>query len=149
VTDADAKKEYDSLVAQSAGQKEYQVRHILVEKEDEAKNVIEQLKKGEAFDKLAKQHSKDDGSKVNGGDLGWSIPQQSFVKPFADAVLTLEKGKFTQTPVKSQFGFHIIQLVDTRSAKAPEFEQVKGGLLEKLKAKKLEQLIISLRNKSK
>lgn len=149
VTEADAKKEYDALVAQNPNQKEYQARHILVEKEDDAKLIIEQLKKGESFEKLAKQLSKDEGSKANGGDLGWAVPQETYVKPFADAVVALEKGKFTQTPVKSKFGYHVIQLIDSRAAKAPEFEQVKAGIMEKIKAKKLEQLITGLRNKTK
>jgi peptidyl-prolyl cis-trans isomerase C len=149
VTDAEVKKEYDSFVAQNAKKKEYQVRHILVEKEEDAKQIIEQLKKGEAFDKLAKQHTKDEGSKANGGDLGWSVPQDTFVKPFADAVIALEKGKFTQTPVKSQFGYHVIQLMDIRGAQPPSFEQSKAGIQERLKAKKLEQYLLSLRNKSK
>ncbi|MES2208208.1 MAG: peptidylprolyl isomerase [Pseudomonadota bacterium] len=149
VNEADAKKEYDAFVAQNAGKKEYQARHILVEKEDEAKQIIEQLKKGESFEKLAKQHTKDEGSKASGGDLGWAIPQESFVPPFAEALVGLEKGKFTETPVKSKFGYHVIQLVDVRGAKAPEFEQVKARIIEGLKAKKLEQLIAGLRAKNK
>ena len=95
------RKEYDAIKGQ-IGDKEYKVRHILVDKEDEAKEIIAALQKGEKFEKLA-DRSKDTGSKANGGDLDWNAPA-NFVKPFADAMVALPKGKFTTTPVKSQFG---------------------------------------------
>src|SRR5215813_556173 len=122
-------KEYDQIKAQM-GDKEYKVRHILVEKEDEAKDVIVQLQKGEKFEKLASERSKDTGSKANGGDLDWNVPA-NFVKPFADAMVALQKGKFTTTPVQTQFGWHVIEVDDIRDAKVPGFDEVKPQLAQR------------------
>jgi peptidyl-prolyl cis-trans isomerase C len=146
VSDEAVKKEYDSIRA-TLGDKEYKARHILVENDDEAKAVIEKLKKGEKFEDLAKQ-SKDPGSKDRGGDLGWATPS-SYVKPFSDALVKLEKGKFTETPVKSDFGYHVIMLDDTRELKAPAFEEVKGQIAQRLQQKVVEQHIAELRSKAK
>ncbi|HEX8010114.1 MAG TPA: peptidylprolyl isomerase, partial [Casimicrobiaceae bacterium] len=104
VPDDVLRKEYEGIRAQM-GDKEYKVRHILVEKEDEAKDIIAALQKGEKFEKLA-DRSKDAGSKAKGGDLDWNTPA-NFVKPFADAMVALPKGKFTTTPVQTQFGWHV------------------------------------------
>jgi peptidyl-prolyl cis-trans isomerase C len=114
VPDAELKKEYDAIRAQM-GDKEYKVKHILVEKEDEAKDVIAQLQKGGKFDELAKARSKDPGSKDRGGDLDWNAPG-GFVKPFSDAMVATPKGKFTPTPVQTQFGYHVILVEDVRDA---------------------------------
>ena len=129
VSDDVIKAEYEKLKAQ-IGSKEYKVRHILVEKESEAKDIIAQLKKGAKFDKLAAEKSKDTGSKVKGGDLNWITPS-NVVKPFGDALLKLKKGQFTQEPVESQFGWHIIKLEDERDVKAPSLDEIKPQLAQR------------------
>jgi peptidyl-prolyl cis-trans isomerase C len=146
VADADIKAEYDKFKAQ-AGDKEYHARHILVEKEDEAKAIIAKLKGGAKFEELAKQ-SKDPGSASNGGDLDWASPA-SFVKPFSDAMVGLEKGKITETPVKTQFGYHVIKLEDVRAAKVPTLEEIKPQIAESLQQKKLQAYQQELRTKAK
>ncbi|NHZ33757.1 peptidylprolyl isomerase [Massilia rubra] len=124
VTDAMVKAEYDKMVT-SAGGTEYKARHILVKEEADAKSIIAKLKKdAKAFAGLAKDKSMDPGSKVNGGDLGWFNPA-SMVPEFGAAVAKLEKGKFTEEPVKSQFGYHVIMLEDSRPIAPPPLEQVK------------------------
>ena len=145
VSDADVKAEYDKIKSQ-LGDKEYKARHILVEKEEEAKAIIAKLDKGEKIDDLAKQ-SKDPGSKDKGGDLGWANPA-SFVKPFAEALTKLEKGKFTTTPVKTEFGYHVIKLEDSRALKAPPFDEVKGQLKQRLEQQVVERHIADLRGKA-
>ena len=146
VADADIKAEYDKYRAQ-AGDKEYHARHILVGTEEEAKAIIAKLKAGSKFEDLAKQ-SKDTGSAANGGDLDWANPA-SFVKPFSDALVALKKGEVTETPVKTQFGYHVIQLEDTRPAKVPTLEEVKPQITEALQQKKLQAFQEELRKKSK
>jgi peptidyl-prolyl cis-trans isomerase C len=145
VSEADIKAEYDRIKAQ-LGDKEYKVRHILVEKEEDAKAIIEKLGKGEKFDDLAKQ-SKDPGSKDKGGDLGWANPG-SFVKPFSDAMVKLEKGKYSATPVKSEFGYHVIKLEDTRALKSPSLEEVKPQLKQRLEQQAIEKHVAELRAKA-
>src|SRR5665647_513440 len=113
VADADLKAEYDKFAAANSG-KEYHAHHILVEKESEAKAIIAQLKKGGKFEEIAKKSSKDPGSGAKGGDLGWANPK-NFVPEFSEALTKLTKGKMTETPVKSQFGYHIIRLDDAVS----------------------------------
>ncbi|MFC3106630.1 peptidylprolyl isomerase [Undibacterium arcticum] len=146
VSDADIKAEYDRFRAQ-AGDKEYHARHILVEKEDDAKAIIAKLKGGAKFEDLAKQ-SKDTGSAANGGDLDWATPA-TFVKPFSDALVALKKGQLTDTPVKTQFGFHVIKLEDVRAAKIPTLEEVKPQISESLQQKKLQAFQEELRKKAK
>jgi peptidyl-prolyl cis-trans isomerase C len=146
VADADIKAEYDKFKA-TAGDKEYRARHILVEKEDEAKDIIAKLKAGAKFEDLAKQ-SKDPGSASNGGDLDWASPA-AFVKPFSDAMTSLEKGKFTETPVKTQFGYHVIKLEDVRAAKIPTMDELKPQIAESLQQKKLQAYQQELRSKAK
>jgi peptidyl-prolyl cis-trans isomerase C len=146
ISDAQLKKEYDDLKAK-VGNKEYKVRHILVDKEEDAKAIIEKLKKGEKFDDLAKQ-SKDPGSKERGGDLGWASPA-AFVKPFSDAMTKLEKGKYTSVPVKSDFGWHVIQLDDTRDTKIPPFEEAKGQIAQQMQQGLVQKHMDSLRAKAK
>lgn len=141
VTDEAVKKEYDAIVA-ALGSKEYKARHILVKEESEANAIIAKLKKGDRFEDLAKQ-SLDPGSKDKGGDLGWASPA-SYVKPFAEAMTKLEKGKFTETPVKSDFGWHVIQLDDVREAKVPTFDEAKAGLANRLRDKAIQQHIEAL-----
>jgi peptidyl-prolyl cis-trans isomerase C len=146
VKDADIKAEYDKFKAQ-AGDKEYHARHILVENEDEAKAIIAKLKGGAKFEDLAKQ-SKDPGSAANGGDLDWASPA-SFVKPFSDAMIALQKGQITETPIKTQFGYHVIKLEDVRPAKIPSLEEVKPQIAETLQQKKLQAYQQQLRAKAK
>ena len=146
VSDAEIKAEYDRFKA-TAGDKEYRARHILVEKEDEAKAIIAKLKAGAKFEDLAKQ-SKDPGSAANGGDLDWASPA-SFVKPFSDAMVGLQKGAYTETPVKTQFGYHVIKLEDIRAAKVPTLEEVKPQITESLQQKKLKQYQQELKAKAK
>ena len=146
ITDADIRSEYERLTKGDAG-KEYRARHILVEKEDEAKAIIERLKKGAKFEELAKQ-SKDPGSAANGGDLDWA-DARSFVEPFSKAMVALQKGKYTETPVQTQFGWHVIRLDDTRVSKPPEFDAVKEQLAESMKRRKLQEFQQNLKAKAK
>jgi peptidyl-prolyl cis-trans isomerase C len=139
--------EYNKVKAQRGGDKEYKARHILVDKESEAKDIVAQLKKGAKFEDLAKQ-SKDTGSKDKGGDLDWNTPS-TFVKPFADALTRLEKGKYTETPVQSPFGWHVILLDDVRQASFPAFDQVKPQLFARLQEQEIQKLVDSLRSKAK
>ena len=130
IPEAELRKEYEVIKAQ-IGDKEYHVKHILVEKEDDAKDIIVQLQKGAKFDELAKARSKDTGSKDKGGDLDWNAPA-GFVKPFSDAMVKLEKGKFTATPVQTQFGWHVIKVEDRRKAAKPTLEQLTPQLGQQL-----------------
>jgi peptidyl-prolyl cis-trans isomerase C len=140
------KKEYEAIKA-GLGDKEYRARHILVEKKDEAEAIIKQLQAGAKFEDLAKASSKDPGSKENGGDLDWAVPS-NYVKPFSDAMIALEKGKYTPQPVQSPFGFHVIKLEDSREAKAPSFDEVKPQLAQRLQGKILEEHVVELRAKA-
>jgi len=146
ITDAEIKGEYDK-VAKSGGDKEYKARHVLVEKEDDAKKIIEQLKKGAKFEELAKQ-SKDTGSAAKGGDLDWN-GAGTFVKPFSDAMVKLEKGKFTEVPVQTQFGWHVIRLDDVRESSPPPLEQVKPQIQQELERRRVQTLQQDLRAKAK
>jgi len=145
IPDADLKKEYDAIKAQM-GDKEYKVKHILVDKEDEAKDIIAQLQKGAKFEDLAKARSKDPGSKDRGGDLDWNSPG-GFVKPFSDAMVATPKGKFTATPVQTQFGYHVILVEDIRDAKVPSFDEVKPQLQQRVQAAYLDKYFKELRAK--
>jgi peptidyl-prolyl cis-trans isomerase C len=146
VPEADLKREYDSIKAQ-IGDKEYKVAHVLVEKEDEAKEVITELQKGSKFADLAKARSKDPGSKDRGGDLDWNAPA-NFVKPFSDAMVKTEKGKFTAQPVQTQFGWHVILVEDTREAKVPGYDEVKPQLAQRMQAQHLDRYFRDLRSKN-
>ncbi len=147
VTDDEVKAEYDKFAAANGG-KEYKARHILVEKEDEAKAIIAQLKKGGKFDEIAKKSSKDPGSGAKGGDLDWA-PAGNYVAEFSQAMTQLTKGKTTETPVKSQFGYHIIRLDDVRDAQLPPLEQVKPQVMQQLQQQKLAKYQNDLRTKAK
>ena len=146
ISDADLKKEYDGIKAQ-IGDKEYHVKHILVDKEDEAKDIIVQLQKGGKFDELAKARSKDPGSKDKGGDLDWNAPA-GFVKPFSDAMVATPKGKFSTVPVQTQFGYHVILVEDVREAKVPPFDEVKPQLQQRMQAAHLDKYFKELRTKN-
>ncbi|NDP39147.1 MAG: peptidylprolyl isomerase [Rhodoferax sp.] len=147
VTDADIQAEYDKFAAANSG-KEYRARHILVEKEDEAKAIIAQLKKGGKFDEIAKKSSKDPGSGANGGDLDWANPS-NYVPEFSQALIKLTKGQTTEAPVKSQFGYHIIRLDDVREAQLPKFDDVKPQIAQQLQQQKMTKYQEELRAKAK
>jgi len=147
VTEADIKAEYDKFAAANSG-KEYRARHILVEKEDEAKAILASLKKGGKFEEIAKKQSKDPGSGANGGDLDWANAA-SYVPEFSGALIKLNKGQTTDAPVKSQFGYHIIRLDDVREAQLPPFEQVKPQIAQQLQQAKLTKFQEDLRAKAK
>ncbi len=146
VPEADLRKEYDSVKGQ-IGDKEYKVRHVLVEKEDEAKEIVTELQKGAKFDEIAKARSKDPGSKDRGGDLDWNAPT-NFVKPFGDAMKATPKGKFTAQPVQTQFGWHVIMVDDVRDAKVPTYEEVKPQLQQRMQAQWLDKYFKDLRTKA-
>jgi len=147
VTDAEIKAEYDKFVAANGG-KEYRARHILVEKEEEAKALIADIKKGAKFEDLAKKASKDPGSGANGGDLDWAAAG-SYVPEFSVAMVKLDKGQMTETPVKSQFGFHIIRVDDVREAQLPKLDEVKPQIAQQLQQQKLSGYQEGLRSKAK
>lgn len=147
VTDADVKQEYDR-VREQTGANEYKARHILVETEDEAKRLIAELQKGGKFDELAKKSSKDEGTRELGGDLDWKVPS-TLEKPFADAMVALEKGKFSAAPVRTRFGFHVIQLDEVRAVDFPPLTQVKPQIQQRLVRQKVEALVRELRAQAK
>jgi peptidyl-prolyl cis-trans isomerase C len=147
VSDDMLRKEYERVKPQIPA-KEYKVRHILVAKEDEAKNVLGQLKKGGNFEKLAAQYSTDPGSKGKGGDLDWA-PAERYVKPFADALTKLKKGQTVDAPVQTDFGYHIIRLDDERAAKVPTFEEAKPQLQQMVQGTIVQKQLADLRAKAK
>jgi len=148
VSDDMLKAEYDKVKAQMSGT-EYKARHILVDKEAQAKAIIAKLKKNpKLFDSLAREYSKDPGSKANGGELGWFDPR-GMVPEFGDAVAKLKKGKFTLEPVKTQFGYHVILLEDTRTKQIPTFEQVKPQLVKRVQDQNIKKLIDDMMAKAK
>lgn len=147
VTDEETKAEYDRFVAANVG-KEYKARHILVEKEAEALDIIAKLKKGAKFEDLAKKLSKDPGSGAKGGDLDWANPG-NYVKEFSDALVALQKGKTTDAPVKSQFGYHVIRLDDVREQQLPKYEEVKPQISQQLLQQKMAKYQEELRAKAK
>ena len=146
ISEDQLKQEYDKLKAK-LGNKEYNTRHILVETEAEARDIIAQLGKKAKFEKLAAK-SKDTGSAAQGGSLGWAVPG-NFVPEFANALLNLKKGEYTKVPVQSQFGWHVIKLDDTRELKAPPFEEVKAQLQQRLQQQSIKKAIDELRAKAK
>ena len=142
VTDEEVRKAYDDARA-GAGGKEYRARHILVDNEDTATQIIEELSGGASFESLAKQ-SKDPGSRARGGDLGWALPTV-YVKPFSEAMLKLEKGQTTEAPVRSQFGYHVIRLDDVRTTQIPPLEQVEKRIRQQLTQRKVAARVSALR----
>lgn len=148
VSDDMLKAEYDKFKSQMTGT-EYKARHILVDKQAQAKDIIAKLKKNpKLFDSLAKKLSKDPGSKGEGGELGWFDPR-GMVPEFGAAVAKLQKGKFTLAPVKTQFGYHVILLEDTRTKAAPTFEQVKPQLAKQLQEQNIKKMIDDMVAKAK
>lgn len=146
VSESDVRAEYDRMKA-LYGDKEYHARHILVDSEDEAKSIIAKLNGGTSFEELAKQ-SKDAGTASKGGDLGWAAPA-NYVKPFSEAMVGLQKSQITQTPVKSQYGYHVIKLEEVRPLQFPAYEDIKPRIERALQEKKLQAYQESLRAKAK
>ena len=147
VSDADSKAAYEQY-KKAYGENEFSAQHILLKTEAEAKEVITQLNKGGNFAKIAKEKSIDTGSKDKGGDLGWFSPA-TMVKPFSDAVADLKKGAVSANPVQTQFGWHVIKLVDTRPAQPLDYDKVKEGLQKNIQQHNLEKMMADLRSKAK
>ena len=147
ITDDQLKSQYEAFKTQM-GTNEYKVRHILVDKEDEAKAIAQDIGRGGDFAKIAKEKSKDPGSKENGGDLDWG-PSARYVKPFSDAVQKLNKGGTTAEPVKTDFGWHIIRLDDVRPMKVPEFNDVKEQFRQRAQQQQIQRLVSDLRSRAK
>lgn len=147
VTEEELKAEYDKFVATNGG-KEYKAHHILVEKEADAKAIIASLKKGGKFEDIAKKQSKDPGSGAKGGDLDWANPS-SYVPEFTEALLKMKKGDTSETPVKSQFGYHVIRVDDIRAAQLPTFDEVKPQIEQQMKQQKLAAFQENLRKSAK
>lgn len=146
-SEAELRSQYDAARAQM-GDKEYRARHILVDSEALAKTLIAKLKSGAKFDDLAKKNSKDTGSAAHGGDLDWAAPS-SYVPEFSAAMVKLKKGQITDTPVRSQYGWHIIKLDDVRDVKLPSFEEVRPELEKRTTQNRHNQFVDSLRSKAK
>ena len=131
VTQEKMQQRYEERLKSMPPEEEVHARHILVSTEDEAKALIAELKKGAAFDKLAKEKSTDKASGAEGGDLGW-FKKSDMVKEFADAAFNLKKGELSEVPVKSQFGYHVIRVEDRRKAPPPAFEEMADSLREEM-----------------
>ena len=146
-SDADVQKEYDAAKART-GDREYKARHILVASEDDAKAIIADLKKGGKFEEIAQKRSMDEATRPRGGDLDWNVPG-TFDKVFGDALVRLEKGRMTDAPVRTRFGFHVIQLDDVRPVNFPPLDQVKQQIQQRLVQQRIDTLIRELRAKAK
>lgn len=147
VTDEQLRQEYDKIKA-AAGGKEYKARHILVETETEAKEIIAQIGKKGKFDKLAAAKSIDSGSAEHGGELDWTVPS-SFVPSFAAAMTSLKKGEYTKEPVQTEFGWHVIKLDDLRNLKMPSFEELKPQIAQRMQQQSIQGTVSTLRDKAK
>ncbi|PWF25198.1 peptidylprolyl isomerase [Corticimicrobacter populi] len=149
ISDEKIQAEYDKVKQAQGDRSEYQVRHILVEDEKTAQDILAQVKRdGSKFADLAKEHSKDPGSAERGGELGWSAAS-NYVQPFADAVTALKKGELADKPVQTQFGWHVIQVEDTRPIEFPALEQVKPQIEEMLRQQQLSAYQQELREKAR
>ncbi|MGA7949927.1 MAG: peptidylprolyl isomerase [Thiobacillaceae bacterium] len=147
VSEADIQAEYDKAKAAATGN-EYKVKHILVKSEGEAKSILAQLRRRAKFEDLAKKKSIDPGSAKNGGDLGWNAPN-SFVKEFADALSAMKKGETSKTPVKTQFGWHIIRVEDVRPIQVPPLDDVRADIARQLQQERIREALLALRKDAK
>ena len=149
-SEADVRKEYERVKAERGGEvgKQYKARHILVKEEADAKQIIADLDAGGDFAAIAKEKSEDTGTKEGGGALDWS-EAESYVQPFGEALKALKKGERTKEPVKTTYGYHIIELEDVRSVPFPEFDQVKPQIQQQLATKLRDDYIADLRAKAK
>jgi peptidyl-prolyl cis-trans isomerase C len=148
VTPEKLQQRYEERLKSMPSEEEVHARHILVSTEDEAKALIAELKKGAAFDKLAKEKSTDKASGAEGGDLGW-FKKSDMVKEFADAAFALNKGDLTETPVKTQFGYHVIKVEDRRKAPPPAFEELADQLREEMAREAVTAQLDQLRSGAK
>jgi peptidyl-prolyl cis-trans isomerase C len=146
VSDEDLRKEYDTRVGSSAG-KEYKSRHILSKTQDEAEANIAELKKGKDFAKLAEEKSTGP-SGPEGGDLGWASPN-NYVPEFSAAMTALEPGKYSETPVQTQFGWHVILLEEVRDSQLPDFESVKPQLQRMVVNQRIGDFVQQLKDEAK
>lgn len=147
ITDEDVQKRFEEETGKM-NKSEFHARHILVKTEDEAKEVIKSLEAGEKFEKLAKAKSSDTRSAQEGGDLGW-FNQGSMVPEFFNAVAALKPGEYTKTPVKTDFGWHVIQLEGTRPLTLPPLEQVRPNIMQLVQQSRVEGLVSELKSKAK
>lgn len=147
VTDATVKAKYDELIKAMPAQDEVRASHILVKDEATAKDVLAQLSKGGDFAALAKKYSIDP-TKENGGDLGYFV-RPAMVKEFGDAVFAMKKGEVSKTPIKTQFGYHIVKIVDRRPQEKPKFDQVKDQIKGQLTDELIRNVVKTLRDKAK
>jgi len=147
--DEDIAAEYEKQ-KKEAPQKEFKASHILVKTEEDAKKVLADLKKekGKNFEELAKKHSTDTGSAKEGGSLDWAAPE-AYVKPFSDALVKLEKGKMTDEPVQTRFGYHLIRLDDVRDTQFPPLDEVKQQLTEMMHQQRIKAFVEDLQKKAK
>ncbi len=147
VADDTLRREFEILKVQM-GDKEYKARHILVENESEARDIIANLKKKGDFAKIAAEKSLDEGSKMSGGELNWS-PSAAYVRPFAEALAKLQKGQLTDAPVHTSFGWHVIELIDTRPMDVPPFEEVKQNIQQRVLQREFAAYVQELRSKAR
>jgi peptidyl-prolyl cis-trans isomerase C len=147
VTDADIKAEYDRYRTELTGTKEYKMHQLVFDKEEDAKDVISKLKAGATFEEMAKR-SKDSSAASNGGELDWALGAK-FPKPFADALAGLQKGQITETPVKTQFGYHVIRVDDIRATKLSTLEELKPTISNYVTQKRLHDYQQQLTQKAK
>ncbi|HEX6267195.1 MAG TPA: peptidylprolyl isomerase [Burkholderiales bacterium] len=147
ISDADVQKEYER-VKSHAGDKEYKARHILLETEEQANGMIAKLKEGGKFEELATKNSKDPGSAQRGGDLDWAVPG-TFDPQFSEAMVKLEKGKYTEQPVRTRFGYHVIRLDDVRALSFPALNEARPRIQQTLVQNKLQELVSALRAKAR
>jgi len=148
ISDADISAEYDKVKAAAAQRQEYHALHILVKTEDEAKDIVTKLKNGAKFEDLAKEKSQDPGTATKGGDLDWATPD-NYAPEFSAAMVKLDNGQFTDTPVHTQFGWHVIKLVEKRSGQVPPLEDVKTRIAEMLKNKQMDDFVNGLKARAK
>lgn len=149
VTEAEVKAEYEKLKKEQGQEMEYNVRHILVDDEATANDIQKKLNdKSATFEDLAKAQSKDPGSAAQGGSLGWA-QASNYVGPFAKAVESTPKGKMTDKPVQTQFGWHVIEVVDARPVAFPPFDQVRTQLEEMMRQTRLTEYQQKLRSAAK
>ena len=144
VTEAAVRARYDQQIANKPREEEVHARHILVPDEATAKQVIAQLGKGADFAALSKQYSKDPGAAQQGGDLGW-FKKSEMVPEFADAAFALQPGQITQTPVHTQFGWHVIQVLARRKAPAPTFQEASAELRQTMIQDYVQQAVAKAR----
>lgn len=144
ITEAQVKARYDELIKTVQPQEQVHARHILVDSEDAAKAVLADLKSGVSFEDEAKAKSKDPSGKTNGGDLGY-ISKEETVKEFSDAAFAMKPGEITQTPVKTQFGWHIIKVEDRRMAPPPTYDQAKAQVRQELAQADIAKVVEALK----